>query len=105
MSPFCKIIKNTYCKNAGKRLQILKKKNKKLKLNFGTKLVFNKNKKFSTLLGASPGASISVYIAKNLLKKWFPFPKKFLFHYKKIQKKSKLFNSLLYLKGIEPFTI
>ncbi|MBY0585385.1 malate:quinone oxidoreductase, partial [Candidatus Carsonella ruddii] len=27
ISPFCKIIKNNYCKNAGKRLQILKKKN------------------------------------------------------------------------------
>ncbi|WP_211118377.1 malate:quinone oxidoreductase [Candidatus Carsonella ruddii] len=103
--PFCKIIKNTYCKIAGKRLQILKKKNKKLKLNFGTKLIFNKNKKFSTLLGASPGASISVNIAKNLIKKWFIFPKKFLFNYKKTNKKYKIFNSLLYLKGIEPFTI
>ncbi|WP_157801424.1 malate:quinone oxidoreductase [Candidatus Carsonella ruddii] len=105
MFPFCKVIKNTYCKIAGKRLQILKKKNKKLKLNFGTKLIFNKNKNFATLLGASPGASISVNIAKNLIKKWFFFPKKFLFNYKKNNKKSKIFNFLLYLKGIEPFTV
>ncbi|WP_433928005.1 malate:quinone oxidoreductase [Candidatus Carsonella ruddii] len=103
--PFCKIIKNTYCKIAGKRLQILKKKNKKLKLNFGTKLIFNKNKKFVVLLGASPGASISVNISKKILQKWLNFPKNFLFKNKKINKKSKIFNSLLYLKGIEPFSI
>ncbi|UNB91998.1 malate:quinone oxidoreductase [Candidatus Carsonella ruddii] len=102
--PFCKIINNTYHKIAGKRLQILKKKNKKLKLIFGTKLIFNKNKKLAVLLGASPGASISVSIVYNLMNKWFFYYKRFLFNYKK-NKKYKIFNYLLYLKGIEPFTI
>ncbi|AFP83592.1 malate:quinone oxidoreductase [Candidatus Carsonella ruddii] len=68
--PFLKIKNfNFYYKKAGKRLQILKIKNQ-TKINFGTKLIFNKNKKIIVILGASPGASIAVYICKNILKKW-----------------------------------
>ncbi|AFP83782.1 malate:quinone oxidoreductase [Candidatus Carsonella ruddii CS isolate Thao2000] len=67
--PFFKIKNyNFYYKNAGKRLQILKIKNK-TKINFGTKLIFNKNKKIFVILGASPGASIAVIICINILKK------------------------------------
>ncbi|WMC19196.1 MAG: malate:quinone oxidoreductase [Candidatus Carsonella ruddii] len=101
---FTKLLNKTYSKKAGKRLQILKKKKKKLHLIFGTKLIFNKNKKIAFLIGASPGASISVSIVSNLINSWFKVPNKFLFKMKKINKKSKIFNSLLYLKGIEPFS-
>ncbi|AFP84154.1 malate:quinone oxidoreductase [Candidatus Carsonella ruddii HT isolate Thao2000] len=99
---FTKLIKNNYIKNAGKRLQILKKKNFYLKLKFGTKIIFNKNKKIAFLIGASPGASIAVNIIFNVLKKWGFFFKNFLFNNN--NKKSKIFNYLLYLKGIEPFS-
>ncbi|WGS66598.1 malate:quinone oxidoreductase [Candidatus Carsonella ruddii] len=101
---FTKLLDKTYTKKAGKRLQILKRKKNFFNLNFGTKLIFNKNRKIAFLIGASPGASISVSIVSNLLNFWFKMPNKFLFKIKKINKKSKIFNSLLYLKGIEPFS-
>ncbi|BFI90938.1 malate:quinone oxidoreductase [Candidatus Carsonella ruddii] len=101
---FTKILGKTYSKKAGKRLQILKKNKNSLKLNFGTKLIFGRSKKIAFLIGASPGASISVSIVANLLNFWFKMPKKFLFKLKNINKKSKIFNSQLYLKGIEPFS-
>ncbi|MFI4883797.1 MAG: malate:quinone oxidoreductase [Candidatus Carsonella ruddii] len=91
---FCKTIKNTYYKKAGKRLQILKKKNKKIKLIFGTKLIINKNKNIITLLGASPGASIIGNIIDIIIKKWF-FKKNFFINYKK-KKKNKIFNNIIF---------
>ncbi|AFP83974.1 malate:quinone oxidoreductase [Candidatus Carsonella ruddii] len=100
---FTKLLKKSYIKKAGKRLQILKKK-KILKLTFGTKIIFNKNKKIAFLMGASPGASIVVDIIFKLLKNWVFIPKKFLFNIKNINKKTKILNYLLYLKGIEPFS-
>ncbi|XZR52520.1 MAG: malate:quinone oxidoreductase [Candidatus Carsonella ruddii] len=101
---FTKLLNKTYTKKAGKRLQILKRKKNFFNLNFGTKLIFNKNKKIVFLIGASPGASISVSIVLNLINFWFKTPNKFLFKLKNINKKSKIFNSLIYLKGIEPFS-
>ncbi|MFI4883627.1 MAG: malate:quinone oxidoreductase [Candidatus Carsonella ruddii] len=92
--PFCKIIKNTYYKKAGKRLQILKKQNKKLKLIFGTKLIFNKNISIVVLLGASPGASISCNIINIIINKWF-INNIFYINYKK-NKKNKIFNNIIF---------
>ncbi|MFI4870160.1 MAG: malate:quinone oxidoreductase [Candidatus Carsonella ruddii] len=92
--PFCKIIKNIYYKKAGKRLQILKKQNKKIRLIFGTKLIFNKNNNIITLLGASPGASIIGNIVDNIIKKWF-LNKNFFINYKK-KKKNKIFNNIIF---------
>ncbi|QLK14094.1 malate:quinone oxidoreductase [Candidatus Carsonella ruddii] len=102
---FSKSFKLLYCKKAGKRLQILKKKNKFLKLNFGTKVIFNKNKQIAFLLGASPGASIAASIAKKVLNKWFFNNNLFFIDNIKNTKKTNIFNSILYLKGIEPFSL
>ncbi|BAF35138.1 malate:quinone oxidoreductase [Candidatus Carsonella ruddii PV] len=93
---FCNV-KKFYLKNAGKRLQILKKKNNKIEIIFGTKLIFDKHKHLATILGASPGASISVYIAKKLIKNWIKFPKKFLPNCKNLIKKNKIFSKILYI--------
>ncbi|XRA05353.1 MAG: malate:quinone oxidoreductase [Candidatus Carsonella ruddii] len=92
--PFCKIIKNTYHKKAGKRLQILKKNNKQIKLIFGTKIIFNKNINIVALLGASPGASVASNIINVIIKKWF-LNKNFFINYKK-KKKNKIFNNIIF---------
>ncbi|MFI4878757.1 MAG: malate:quinone oxidoreductase [Candidatus Carsonella ruddii] len=92
--PFCKIINNTYCKKAGKRLQILKKQNKKIKLIFGTKIIFNRNINIVTILGASPGASIASNIVNIIINKWF-LKKKFFINYDK-KKKNKIFNYIIF---------
>ncbi|WP_122876388.1 malate:quinone oxidoreductase [Candidatus Carsonella ruddii] len=93
---FCNI-KKFYLKKAGKRLQILKKKNNKVKIIFGTKLIFDKNKCLATILGASPGASISVYISKKLIENWIKIPKKFIPNCKNLIKKNKIFIKKIYI--------
>ena len=58
---------------AGQRVQIIKKdgKNGGL-LEFGTEVVHNSDNTVAALLGASPGASTSVYIMLDVLNKCFP---------------------------------
>ena len=51
--------------DAGQRVQIIKPKNIfSGKLEFGTEIIYDKNKSMAALLGASPGASVS---AANML--------------------------------------
>lgn len=58
---------------AGQRVQIIKRdENKGGVLKFGTEIVTNNNGSLAALLGASPGASTSVSIMLDLLKKCFP---------------------------------
>lgn len=65
---------------AGQRVQIIKKNEQNSgTLQFGTEIITSKDKTISALLGASPGASISVAIAIKILHSMF---------YEKIQKKS-----------------
>jgi len=53
---------------AGQRVQIIKADEDQLgKLQFGTEVIISKDKAFSTLLGASPGASTSYSIMKNVM--------------------------------------
>lgn len=60
-------------KVAGQRVQIVKKDAKKGGvLQFGTELVTSADGSLSALLGASPGASTSVWIMLEVLKKCFP---------------------------------
>jgi malate dehydrogenase (quinone) len=54
-------VKDWYLENAGIRVQIMKKSlNNDRKLEFGTEIIFSKKGNLAALLGASPGASISV---------------------------------------------
>ena len=60
-------------KIAGQRVQIIKKDEREGgKLEFGTEVVVNKSGTIASLLGASPGASTSVYAMLNVLEKCFP---------------------------------
>ena len=53
--------KDWYLENAGIRVQIMKKSKKDgPRLEFGTEIIFSKRNNLAALLGASPGASISV---------------------------------------------
>jgi malate dehydrogenase (quinone) len=45
---------------AGQRVQVIKRQNGKAHIEFGTEIVFSKDKTIAALLGASPGASTSV---------------------------------------------
>ncbi len=57
---------------AGQRVQIIKSDEEKMgKLQFGTEVIISKDKTFSTLLGASPGASTSYSIMKQVIKESF----------------------------------
>ena len=60
---------NWYLKNAGQRVQIIKKTVKGGSLKFGTEIVNSSDGSLSALLGASPGASTSVSIMVEVLKK------------------------------------
>ena len=60
---------NWYLKNAGQRVQIIKKTNKGGSLKFGTEIVTSSDGSLSALLGASPGASTAVSIMVAVLKK------------------------------------
>ncbi|MEZ4802843.1 MAG: malate dehydrogenase (quinone) [Gelidibacter sp.] len=58
---------------AGQRVQIIKKDEYEGgKLQFGTEVISSKDGSITCLLGASPGASTSVYIMLEVLKKAFP---------------------------------
>ena len=58
---------NWYLKNAGQRVQIIKKTNKGASLKFGTEIVTSSDGSLSALLGASPGASTAVSIMVKVL--------------------------------------
>src|SRR3546814_19841861 len=58
---------------AGQRVQIIKKDPKKGGvLQFGTELVAAKDGTLAALLGASPGASVTVSIMLDLIERCFP---------------------------------
>ena len=58
--------------NAGQRVQIIKQCNQKWgKLEFGTEIVAAKDGTLAALLGASPGASVSVQAMINVLERCF----------------------------------
>jgi len=60
-------------KIAGQRVQVIKKdKEEGGILEFGTEIVVNEKGTLASLLGASPGASTSVFIMLNILEKCFP---------------------------------
>lgn len=59
--------------DAGMRVQTLKRgKNGRGKLEFGTEVVSSEDRSIAGLLGASPGASVSVSIVLNILETCFP---------------------------------
>ena len=58
---------NWYLKDAGQRVQIIKKTNKGGSLKFGTEIVTSSDGSLSALLGASPGASTAVSIMVKVL--------------------------------------
>ena len=60
---------NWYLKNAGQRVQIIKKTGNGGSLKFGTEIVTSSDGSLSALLGASPGASTAVSIMVSVLKK------------------------------------
>ena len=60
---------NWYLKNAGQRVQIIKKTESGGSLKFGTEVVNSSDGSLSALLGASPGASTAVSIMIEVLKK------------------------------------
>ena len=60
---------NWYLKNAGQRVQIIKKTNFGGSLKFGTEIVNSSDGSLSALLGASPGASTAVSIMVEVLEK------------------------------------
>jgi malate dehydrogenase (quinone) len=54
--------------DAGKRVQIIKNcPFEGSKLEFGTEVIFSKNKTIAALIGASPGASVSANAMSNVL--------------------------------------
>lgn len=58
--------------NAGQRVQIIKQCEQKWgKLEFGTEIVASKDGTLAALLGASPGASVSVHAMINVLERCF----------------------------------
>lgn len=60
-------------KHAGQRAQIIKPgANGKGSLQFGTEAIVNSDRTMASVLGASPGASISVDLVLDLLKRSFP---------------------------------
>jgi malate dehydrogenase (quinone) len=67
--------KDWHLEDAGIRVQIMKKTKKDgAKLEFGTEIIYSKQNNLAALLGASPGASISVMsmidvVEKCLIKK------------------------------------
>ena len=60
---------NWYLKNAGQRVQIIKKTYSGGSLKFGTEIVNSSDGTLSALLGASPGASTAVSIMVEVLEK------------------------------------
>ena len=60
---------NWYLKNAGQRVQIIKKTKAGGALKFGTEIVNSSDGTLAALLGASPGASTAVSIIVEILKR------------------------------------
>ena len=61
-----------YLKDAGIRVQVMKKsRSGSPKLEFGTEIIFSKKNNLAALLGASPGASISVQSMIEIIEKCF----------------------------------
>ncbi|MFC7335665.1 malate dehydrogenase (quinone) [Haloferula chungangensis] len=59
--------------DAGIRVQAIKKTDGEAGIvHYGTEVITNEDKTISALLGASPGASVSVHIVLEVLKKCFP---------------------------------
>ena len=56
---------------AGQRVQVIKKDNGVPTIEFGTELVISHDKSLAALMGASPGASTSVHIMLELIRKCF----------------------------------
>lgn len=52
---------------AGQRVQIIKNTTQGVSLEFGTEILYSKDKNLSGLIGASPGASISCYLMLKVL--------------------------------------
>ena len=75
---------NWYLKNAGQRVQIIKKTKNGGSLKFGTEIVNAADGSLSALLGASPGASTAVSIMVEVLKKSCLFKSKKSFLEKRI---------------------
>ena len=74
LSHFYPEAKNTdwHLENAGKRVQIIKRcDDKGGKLEFGTEIVASEDGTLAALLGASPGASVSVQAMINVIEKCF----------------------------------
>lgn len=64
--------KDWHLRNAGIRVQIMKRTKKDgAKIEFGTEIIFSKDKSLAALLGASPGASISVHSMINVIERCF----------------------------------
>jgi len=59
-------------KMAGQRVQVIKNENGKGVIEFGTEIVNSADGTLATILGASPGASTSVKIIIDVIKKCFP---------------------------------
>ena len=78
--------KDWHLANAGQRVQIIKKCDKNWgKLEFGTELVTSNDGSLATLLGASPGASVSVQAMIHLLERCFEGRMKDVVWQKKMQ--------------------
>lgn len=59
--------------DAGIRVQAIKKTDGEAGIvHYGTEVITNSDRTISALLGASPGASVSVHIVLEVLKKCFP---------------------------------
>lgn len=58
--------------DAGIRVQVIKKENGEAKVHYDTEIITNEKRSIAALLGASPGASISVYIMLETIRKCFP---------------------------------
>lgn len=73
--------------NAGIRVQIMKKpKIGTPKLEFGTEIIFSSKNNLAALLGASPGASISVQLMIEVIEKCFLNDKRSIIWKRKIKK-------------------
>ena len=57
---------------AGQRVQVIKEKDGKGVLEFGTEVINSADGSLAVLLGASPGASTTVSIMLNLIERCFP---------------------------------
>ena len=90
-----------YLKNAGQRVQIIKKTNNGGALKFGTEIVNSSDGSLFALLGASPGASTAVNIMLQVLKKSIFYDENKAALDEKINKLIPLNNTLLNSNDLE----